>query len=222
MKKIKILELFAGSRSVWNEADKLWHETFSTDLTWYDKIDYQVNILEFDYEKIPFIPDMIWASPPCTTYSIASCWHHRNVDRSPKTDDAIIWDRIALKTLHIIAYYLKLNPKLKWYIENPRGILRKMPFMEDRWIRNTVTYCSYWDDRMKPTDIWTNNGSWIPKKMCKNYTYNSNWDIINKHCHHEWARRWARTWTQWRDNAHERSKIPEELCLEIINSININ
>ena len=42
-----------------------------------------------------------------------------------------------------------------FFIENPRGLLRKMPFMRDL-MRHTVTYCQYGDTRMKPTDIWTN------------------------------------------------------------------
>ena len=34
--------------------------------------------------------------------------------------------------------------------------------------RHTITYCQYGDNRMKPTDIWTNNKNWISKKICKN------------------------------------------------------
>ena len=33
--------------------------------------------------------------------------------------------------------------------------------------RKTVTYCKYGDMRMKPTDIWTNDITWIPRKECK-------------------------------------------------------
>src|SRR3990167_3554246 len=51
--------------------------------------------------------------------------------------------------------------------ENPRGVLRKMPFMKD-FIRHTVSYCQYGDNRMKPTDIWTNALFWKPKPICKN------------------------------------------------------
>jgi hypothetical protein len=98
-----------------------------------------------------------------------------------------------------------LNPKLVWYIENPVWILRKMYFMQSIWIRNTVTYCQYWDNWMKPTDIWTNNIFWIPRKMCKNWSS----------CHIQ-APRGSRLWTQWLTNAYERSRIPRELCVEIL------
>jgi len=85
--------------------------------------------------------------------------------------------------------------------------MRKAPFLKDYWIRHTVTYCQYWDDRMKPTDIWTNNKNWIPKPMCKN----------GMPCHIS-APRGSQTWTQWMANAYERSKIPKQLCIEILKS----
>jgi len=211
---MKILELFAWSRSIWNEADKMWFKVFSTDLKVFEKIDYNVDILEFDYTKVDFIPDMIWASPPCTTYSIASCFYHRKPWNF--TQEAILWDKIVLKTLEIIDYYLKLNPNLVWYIENPTWLLRKQVFMQNIWILNEITYCSYWFNIMKPTDIWTNNNKWKPKTKCKNHKYDKEWNQISTHCHHEWARRWSSTWTQWKLNAYERSKIPSELCIEIL------
>ena len=43
------------------------------------------NFLNVD--DIPFMPDMIWASPPCTSYSIAGISHHRN-NQLPKTEFA--------------------------------------------------------------------------------------------------------------------------------------
>ena len=196
---MKILELFAWSRSIWKVAEQMWWEIFSVDIMDFEWIDYVWDILKFDYSKIPFKPDVIWASPPCTTFSIASCYHHRNKDRTPKTESAKKWDEIVKKTLEVIEYY---NPKY-WFIENPRWLLRKMPFME--WLpKNTVTYCQYWDTRMKPTDIWTNSTEWKPKSMCKNWMP----------CH-ESAPRWSRTGTQWLKNNYLRSIIPEELCKEI-------
>jgi hypothetical protein len=81
-----------------------------------------------------------------------------------------------------------------------------MPFME-KYKRHTVTYCQYGDDRMKPTDIWTNSNVWVPRPMCKN----------GAPCHIA-APRGSKTGTQGRSNAYERSKIPEDLCQEILKS----
>jgi len=202
---MKILELFAGSRSIGKEAEKLNFNVFSSDINNFDKIDYVVNILEFDYTKVPFNPDVIWASPPCTGFSVAALGHHWTGGKNayiPKTDTAKLGIELAKKTIEIINYY---NPKY-FFIENPRGLLRKMDFMNN-FIRHTVTYCQYGDNRMKPTDIWTNSNLWTPRKPCKN----------GDSCHIS-APRGSRTGTQGLKGAYERSKIPELLCKEILKS----
>tara|TARA_R100001244_G_C5160815_1_gene130982 strand:+ start:894 stop:1508 length:615 start_codon:yes stop_codon:yes gene_type:complete len=202
---MKVLELFAGSRSIGKVCEELGHEVFSSDINAFDEIDYVADILEFDYSKVPFNPEIIWASPPCTGFSVAAIGHHWTGGKGayiPKTDTAKLGIAIAKKTLEIIEHY---NPKY-FFIENPRGILRKMPFMQHLQ-RHTVTYCQYGDFRMKPTDIWTNSDVWVPKPMCKN----------GAPCH-EAAPRGSKTGTQRLKNNYDRSKIPYELCLEIIKS----
>jgi hypothetical protein len=202
---IKVLELFAGSRSVGKVAEELGMEVFSSDINNFDGINYVVNILEFDYSKVPFTPDVIWASPPCTGFSVAAIGHHWTGGKGayiPKTETARLGIELVKKTLEIIDYY---KPKY-WFMENPRGVLRKMDIVKNLK-RNTVTYCQYGDERMKPTDIWTNSEVWIPRKMCKN----------GDTCHVA-APRGSRTGTQGRSNAYERSKIPNDLCHEILNS----
>jgi site-specific DNA-cytosine methylase len=202
---MKVLELFAGSRSVGKSAESLGMEVFSSDITPFDGIHYAVSILDFDVTKLPFKPDIIWASPPCTGFSVAALGHHWTGGKGayiPATDTARLGIELVKKTIEIIEHF---EPTY-WFIENPRGVLRKMPFME-RFKRNTVTYCQYGDERMKPTDIWTNSDKWIPRKMCKN----------GAPCHVA-APRGSRTGTQGRSNAYERSKIPDQLCLEILKS----
>ena len=209
-RKIKVLELFAGSRSFSNLAEELGFDTYCTDIQPFDGIDQVCNIFDFDQNKIPFKPDIVWASIPCTTFSVASISAHWTGGKKayiPKTDKAIEGLQIVKKTLSIIK---SINP-IHYYIENPRGILRKMPFMEEL-PRQTVTYCSYGDTRMKPTDIWTDDDYWTPRKMCHNG---------NRDCHHEPAPRGSRTGTQGLANNYERSKIPQELCREILNTLKI-
>ena len=65
---MKLLELFAGSRSVGNVADNLGFKVFSCDWSPFEKIDYVGDIENLKKEDVPFIPDVIWASPDCTTY----------------------------------------------------------------------------------------------------------------------------------------------------------
>tara|TARA_R110000787_G_scaffold69790_1_gene155206 strand:+ start:20583 stop:21326 length:744 start_codon:yes stop_codon:yes gene_type:complete len=209
-KKLKVLELFAGSRSFSKVAESNGFETFTTDFKNFEKIDYVVDILKFDVSKVPFKPDIIWASPPCTTFSIASCYHHWTKERQPKSDASKKGIEIVKKTLEIINHF---NPEF-FFIENPRGLLRKMDFMENVGVRNTITYCQYDLDlpleqrRMKPTDIWTNHLKWKPRKMCKN----------GMKCHQS-APRGSRTGTQGIKGNYLRSVIPSQLCEEIIESL---
>lgn len=210
---INVLELFAGSRSIGKVAETLGYNVFSSDINNFEGINYVVDILEFDINKIPFDIDILWASPPCTSYSLAAISHHRPTNK-PLSEFAILSDKIVKKTLDII---YKMNPKY-WYIENPRGLLRKQKFMTGL-PRTTVWYCKYGDTRAKPTDIWSNNiyslfnqSGWIPREQCFNG---------NKYCHHQAAPRGSKTGTQGLKNNYERSKIPKELCLEILKSIKL-
>ena len=209
MSKPKLLELFAGSRSVGNVAESLGYDVFSSDVNDFYKIDYVVDILNFDIKKVPFKPDVILASPPCTYFSVASIGKHWNKDHTPKSKNALLGVEFVQKTIDIIK---ELKPKF-WYIENPRGKLRKLQVVKGL-PRTTITYCSYGDNRMKPTDIWSNNifdmfneKGWKPKPMC----YNG-----NIKCHHEAAQRGSITGTQGLKGNYNRSKVPVELCLDIL------
>lgn len=203
---MKILELYAGSRSIGKAAKQLNFDVFSSDINNFESIDYVVDILHFEESEVPFVPDVIWASPPCTSYSIAAISHHRK-DGVATSDFAKKSDKMIERTHQIIEYFTKLNPDLIYYIENPRGMLRKMPFMQNHEVRHTVTYCQYGDTRMKPTDIWTNNTHWEPLPMCKN----------GAPCHVS-APRGSSTGTQGLKGNYNRSKIPNELCLEVLKS----
>ena len=202
-----VLELFAGSRSIGKAAEKLGFNVCSVDLKPFDGIDIVCDIEDLRVSDLPFIPDVIWASPPCTTFSIAAISHHRN-NTIAISDFAKKSDRLVKKTLQIIR-----ETNAMYYIENPVGMLRKMPYMKNI-PRTTVTYCSYGDNRMKPTDIWSNNirsllneKGWNPRPKCHNG---------NVFCHHEAAPRGSKTGTQGLRNDFERSKIPVELCTEIL------
>jgi hypothetical protein len=202
---MQILELFAGSKSIGKCADGLFFESYSSDIEQFGGIDYVIDILDFDVAKIPFKPDVIWASPPCTAFSVASIgknWTKVGDDYLPKNPRAELGLILVQKTLEIIEHF---KPTY-FFIENPRGMLRKMPIMA-QLKRQGVTYCQYGDTRMKPTDIWTNSDKWIPRPMCSN----------GSPCHIS-APRGSRTGTQGLSNAYERSKIPEDLCIEILTS----
>ena len=150
------------------------------------------------------VPDVIWASPDCTTYSVAAISTHRrkeeNGNLTPVTDYAKRCDEI---NSHLIDLVKELNPQY-WFIENPVGGLRKMSFMQGL-PRYTVTYCQYGERRQKPTDIWTNHPQPDFKPPCKR----------GASCH-DAAPRGAKTGTQSLKNRIEKARIPEQLCQHIV------
>lgn len=160
---MKILELFSGTESFGKVARERGHEVFTVDINPKFKPSICKNILEVTKEEIieKFgYPDVIWASPPCTTFSVASIYRYWEGGK-PKNVKTLEGIEIVKKTLKLIK---ELNPKY-FFIENPRGMLRQQEFMQPLH-RKTITYCQYGFQQMKPTDIWTNVLEWNPKKMC--------------------------------------------------------
>lgn len=78
---MKVLELFAGTRSIGKAFEARGHQVFSVE--WdknFEDIDLYKDVLLVTPEEIIERfgrPDVIWASPDCTTYSIAAISHHR-------------------------------------------------------------------------------------------------------------------------------------------------
>ena len=206
---LKVLELFAGTRSIGRAFERRGHAVFSVE--WnkdFENISLYKDISELTAQEIIDSfgrPDVIWASPDCTTFSIAAISHHRRKNEEtgnldPVSDYAKFCDKVDTHVLELIR---ELKPKY-WFIENPRGGMRKMTWMQGL-PRYTVTYCQYGDKRMKPTDIWTNHPD--PKFLppCHN----------GDPCH-EPAPRGSKTGTQGLKGSVQRSMIPDRLCEHIV------
>lgn len=205
---IKVLELFAGTRSIGKAFERKGHEVYSIewdknfeDIDWYEDIG---KITAEDIINRFGKPDVIWASPDCSSYSLAAISHHRkknletgNLD--PISDYAKFCDNV---NYHVIELIKELNPTY-FFIENPRGGLCKMTFMQGI-PKHLVTYCQYGDTRMKPTHIFTNHPN--PQfKHCKN----------GDPCHVA-APRGSKTGTQGIKGSKDRSRIPDKLCDYIV------
>lgn len=208
-KRLKVLELFAGTRSIGKAFEARGHEVYSID--WdksFEHISMYADILTVSASDILMRfgkPDVIWASPDCTTFSIAAISHHRKKNLVTGNLDPI--SEYARKCDDVDKHLLKLIKELNptyFFIENPRGGMRKMEWMKEI-PRYTVTYCQYGDKRMKPTDIWTNHPNPRFKPPCKN----------GDPCH-EKAPRGSKTGTQGLKGSRERSIIPPMLCEHIV------
>ena len=159
---MKLLELFKGTGSVGKVAKRMGYTVMSVDIL--DKYypDIVADILEWDYKKFynetGFVPDLLWASPPCNTFSsLAYRLKERNIKNAkPKSARAKQGTEILYRTLEIIKYFQKINPKLVYVVENPRGMMRLDEKIQQLPFRNTTLYCLYEDVRRKPTDFFNN------------------------------------------------------------------
>lgn len=128
---MKVLELFAGTRSISKAFERRGNETYSVE--WdknFENITLYEDINNLTTEKIielcNGVPDVIWASPDCTTYSIAAISHHRIKNEKtgslePVSDYAKFCDKT---NKHVLSLIKELKPKY-YFIENPRGRIKK-------------------------------------------------------------------------------------------------
>jgi len=206
---MKVLDLFCGTKSIANAFQEAGHQVYTID--WDKRFEPTLcadisTLTAADIIKLcNGIPDVIWASPDCTTYSMQAIRYHRTKNAITGNLDAVSdYAKFCDETnKHLLQLLAELKPKY-WFIENPRGALRKMDFMQGLQ-RFTVTYCQYGDTRMKPTDIWTNHSDPQFKPPCKN----------GDSCH-EPAPRGSQTGTQGLKNKIQKAVIPKALCEHIV------
>ena len=201
---MRILDLFAGTGSATQAFKDAGHEVIKVEIDpRFEAEEDDVMKLDAEYLTNTYGQfDFIWASPPCTSFSVASIGYHWK-DNKP-SDQALHGIELVLHTIDLIK---DLKPTFGWLIENPRGLLRIQPFMQSL-PRQTITYCQYGEKRMKPTDLWGVVKGWTPRPACKN----------GDKCH-EAAPRGSRTGTQGITGWVERSKIPYELSKELLEAI---
>jgi len=228
---LTVVDLFAGLRG-WSDP---WvfhgHRAFTVD--WDERFDVDLHAdigtlraadLPGDFRR----PDVVLASPPCEKFSvmrIGKNWHRPEGEpgcpcpmpdhgpHAPKTPDAALAQGLVEATLRLIR---ELEPRW-WVVENPVGKLRKLPVL-DGIERRTVTYCQVGEvltkadgtefRRQKPTDLWGGfpRALRLPAQCAQGAP-----------CH-ESAPRGSRRGTQGMGSYAERSKIPRELSLMVLDA----
>ena len=197
----KLLELFSGTRSVGKVADEIGWDVVSLDLK---DADINCNILDWNYHEYP--PgyfDIVWASPPCNTFS---AFRRGWVGRYGYTKESLQRDideqglPILYRTLEIIDYF---KPKY-FFIENPQtGRMKDYMLAYPHY---DVDYCQYanWGYR-KRTRIWTNLEGFAPR-TCHQHCVNK---INGKH----------KTSLDYSGPLKKRYRIPPMLIKELFECI---
>ena len=157
----RALVLFTGTGSVDRSLEKVGFKVDSLDIDKKCNATWTSDILNWESWRdiAPGTYTFIWASPPCTQYSIA-----RTTAKTPR--NFALADSIVARTLEIINH---LQPK-GWLMENPatgllktRGVVGGLPF-------TTVCYCMYSDGirhrYRKPTRLWGVLPAFVPRVMC--------------------------------------------------------
>ena len=211
---MRIIELFSGRhKSFATQAKRLGHEVLTVDIDPDNKPDIVADIGVMTMVDIPehwHQPDIIWASPPCQRFSVASIGKYWQIVNNVHTPRNQLAAEAQMLIAHVVTLIHQLAPDY-WVIENPRGKLRKL-YPVTVFKRHTVTYCQYGDTRMKPTDLWCSDSlfqQWTPRPMCKN----------GDPCHTA-APRGSTTGTQNpNEDPLDRSRVPGELCEEILTAV---
>ena len=169
-----LLECFSGTGSI----GKVAREQFGMEVVGLDIMDNStspcsrpsiiVDILYWDFKSFE-APDVLWMSPPCETFSImAASYHRQKGTLQPKSVDAMQGDQILKRTIQIINHFVKENPDMIWFMENPMGNMAKSALLKNlpSHTCHLVTYCKYGFKYRKPTHIWTNSADWMPTTSC--------------------------------------------------------
>ena len=150
---MRVLELFSGTGSVGDVCRRMGCEVTSLDRDM--PADIQTDMMNWDYRPLP--PgsfDFIWASPPCTEYSVAKTVGVRKLDEA---------NAVVRRTIEIIRYF---NPSY-WMMENPQTGLLKSQGVVANLPYDDLDYCKYGMCYRKRTRLWHNLFCWTPRPLCK-------------------------------------------------------
>ena len=153
---MRLLELFAGTGSIGRAFKSHGWEVVSVDIDAKAEPTICADLATFDYRSLGGSFDCVWASPPCTQYSIA-----RSKARTPR--DLVGAYALVSRALEIDQH----SQPRAWFLENPqsgllkgRAVVAGLPHFVD------LDYCSYGFGYRKRTRLWTNTDfQWAP--LCR-------------------------------------------------------
>ena len=169
---LRLLELFSGTGSVGKVGKKEGYKVTSVDMNRKAKPTFCTDILKWDYKQFPrghF--DMIWASPPCDTFSHLLVTHigkpckKKGYEGRVWSHDLIVerQEQIGLPILNKVKEIIEYFQPKHFFIENPQTGRMKNYMTEYK--HTDVCYCMYGFDYKKPTRFWHNN-NYFTGLMC--------------------------------------------------------
>ena len=188
-----MLELFSGTGSFGDVIREKGWEVVSVDCVAACNPTIVADVLTLDFRALGEF-DFVWASPPCTQYSIA-----RSKAKTPRHLGGV--DALVRRALEIIE---TLRPRA-WCLENPqsgllksRSVVAGLPYFD-------VDYCAYGAPFRKRTRIWSNL-AFTPPPPCK-----QDCAACDGGRHREWAQKAARRRGEAGFATSELGRLPRQL-----------
>jgi len=198
-----LLELFSGTGSIGKVFREHGWRVTSVDIRANFEPDICIDVLKLTPDMVPGHVDLMWASPPCTHYSIA-----RSTAKTPR--DLVGSDALVQHALDLAAQLL-----CPYFLENPHsGLLKSRDVVAGLPMR-VVDYCKYADASFphkarKRTAIWTDT-TWEPSRpLCK-----KDCGYCEGNRHLDAAQRRPSNATQRPHSLHELYAIPRDLVEDI-------
>ncbi len=144
---MRVLDLFSGLGGFSRPFKDRGHEVVTLDNVARFLPDVQADIRRVRFPGLPPIDrsfDVVLASPPCNSFSIAGVLHHWN---------GHVPDQHVTEGLGLVASALRLIGELTprwWIMENPTGMLRTLIGKP----KERVFLCAFGSKWKKPTDLW--------------------------------------------------------------------
>jgi hypothetical protein len=176
---LRVLELFSGTGSVGDVCQQRGYEVVCLDLN--AAADINMDIMKWDYKQSGYKPGdfhVIWASPPCHTFSSLRCLSlgkklkcHGGRPATRAMLQADMYE-MGLPLLRKAEEIIECFKPMYWFIENPdTGKMKK--FMTKQWFY-VIDYCVYSSpgDQFpyrKRTRIWSNMRRFRARR-CKELT----------------------------------------------------
>ena len=200
------IEFFCGNKSFSNFAKSIGYRVFTLDINKKFEPDLCMDILNFRVSMLPKgfqKPDVVWFSPPCEKFS------HANRSKDKDLTLSILYVK---KSLKLIKEFLKINPNLKWVLENPQtGTLKKQKFMDNLPFTD-VSYCQYGLPYRKQTRLWNNAN--LKLLTCK-----KDCEFMEGKKHIMSVGNGRKKYTKKSYSREEKYHIPQILILEILKQL---